>query len=90
VCNSHDTHEGKACGDPFDPSVAVRQGLLKDCSDLPEDVGTARAHNYTLCRKYVQDSECLIHCTIERLTGRCFFDSQMVISTMNKEVAPMT
>jgi len=58
VCNSGSGHDGTKCGDPFDSAAAAAEGLLKDCSNLAEDVGTTRKNNtYTMCRKFYQDVE---------------------------------
>jgi hypothetical protein len=53
VCNSGSSYDGEVCADPFDEDKAREANLLKDCSQLPEDLGGPKK-NYTMCRKYVQ------------------------------------
>jgi hypothetical protein len=57
-CISGPGQDGDACADPFNPALAESHKLLKNCSDLPEDVGLTEKKEYTMCRKFVQDGRC--------------------------------
>jgi len=57
VCNSGSNYDGDLCDD----ITAASRHLVKNCTDLPADLGRSDKQNYTLCRKFIQDGKAEVY-----------------------------